>query len=76
DATTLYGMVISGMRVSGSNAVVVIEDPMNIGPRQFGLTLRQDGHEKIASYNDLMTNLENAVINGKRVYMVRLLNRS
>ena len=75
DATTLYGMVISGMRVSGNNAVVVIEDPMNIGPRQFGLTLRQDGHQKIASYNDLMTNLENAVINGKRVYMVRLISR-
>lgn len=71
DAATTYGMVISGMRISGDRAVALVEDPMNIGPR-LNVTLRQDGHEKLVDYGDLSAALDNAVIAGKQVYMVRL----
>lgn len=71
DATNTYGLVISGMRVSGNNAVLTVSDPMNIGPR-LNLTLTADGHQKIVNYADLMDALDSAVIAGKRVFIVRL----
>lgn len=71
DATNTYGLVISGMRVSGNNAVLTVSDPMNIGPR-LNLTLTADGHQKIVNYTDLMDALDSAVIAGKRVFIVRL----
>ncbi|MBK8556257.1 MAG: hypothetical protein IPL65_11045 [Lewinellaceae bacterium] len=70
-SVSLYGLVISGMRVQGDDAVVMISDPMNVGPQQFHLAVTQDGHQKTVPYDDLVAFMDNAVIAGKTIYIVR-----
>jgi Pregnancy-associated plasma protein-A/Papain-like cysteine protease AvrRpt2 len=69
--TSVYGLVVTGMQTSGSTSTVTINDPMDIGPRQIGLTVTMRGHEKIVNYNSFVAALEAAVIAGKKVYFVR-----
>ncbi|MBK8556258.1 MAG: hypothetical protein IPL65_11050 [Lewinellaceae bacterium] len=71
--SSIFGIIVTGMQVSGSTATVSINDPLDIGPQTFlSRVLRaQSGHEKVVDYTDLMTGMETAVRNGKRLYFVR-----
>lgn len=75
-ATSVHGITLTGITTSGSSTFIEINDPMNIGPRQFGnLGIEQRGHRKIVPYASLARFMEQAAANGKKIILARPLQQ-
>ncbi len=69
--TEYFGLVVNGMTVNNSQgkAWLNINDPMNVGPRNFGVT--QTGATYNVEYAEFMTQaLNRAVSGGSRIFVV------
>lgn len=76
NGTSIHGITITGMAVSGNASVVEISDPMNIGPRQFSLLgIEQRGHRKIATYASLANFMEKAASENRKIIFARPMSR-